>query len=68
MASTIITAVASVIIFTLMVFSHELGHFIAAKKAGVEVEEFSIGMGPKVISWGRKETKYSIRIFPIGAM
>ncbi len=66
MASTIITAVASVIIFTLMVFSHELGHFIAAKKAGVEVEEFSIGMGPKVISWGRKETKYSIRIFPIG--
>ncbi|MDD4706817.1 MAG: RIP metalloprotease RseP [Firmicutes bacterium] len=66
MASTVITAVASVIIFTLMVFSHEFGHFIAAKKAGVMVEEFSIGMGPKVTSWKRKETKYSLRIFPIG--
>lgn len=66
MASTITTALASVIIFTLMVFSHEFGHFIMAKKAGVAVEEFSIGMGPKILSWKRNETKYSLRVFPVG--
>lgn len=66
MASTVITAAASIIIFTLMVFSHEFGHFIAAKKSGVTVEEFSIGMGPKILSWGRKGTRYSLRVFPIG--
>jgi len=45
---------------------HEWGHFIAAKKCGVIVEEFAIGMGPKL--WGKQkgETLYSIRIFPIG--
>lgn len=66
MASTVITAAASIIIFTLMVFSHEFGHFFAAKKSGVTVEEFSIGMGPKIMSWGRKGTRYSLRVFPIG--
>jgi regulator of sigma E protease len=66
LASTIITAIASVIIFTLMVFSHEFGHFIAAKKSGVTVEEFSIGMGPKITSWGGRGTRYSLRVFPIG--
>ncbi|MGI6698017.1 MAG: RIP metalloprotease RseP [Clostridia bacterium] len=66
MASTVITAAASIIIFTLMVFSHEFGHFFAAKKSGVTVEEFSLGMGPKIMSWGRKGTRYSLRVFPIG--
>lgn len=60
------TIIASVLIFSLMVFSHEFGHFITAKKSGVKVEEFSIGMGPKILSWQRGETSYSIRIFPIG--
>lgn len=47
---------------------HELGHFIFAKRAGIYVYEFSIGMGPKIYSYKRKndETVYSIRIFPIG--
>jgi regulator of sigma E protease len=66
LASTVITAAASIIIFTLMVFSHEFGHFFAAKKSGVTVEEFSLGMGPKIMSWGRKGTRYSLRVFPIG--
>ncbi len=45
---------------------HEWGHFIAAKKCGVIVEEFAVGMGPKI--WGKQkgETLYSIRAFPIG--
>lgn len=66
MNPAIVTAIASIIIFTLMVFFHEFGHFIAAKRAKVAVEEFSIGMGPKLVSWNRRETKYSLRAFPIG--
>jgi len=64
--ATISTVVASIVIFSLMVFSHEFGHFITAKKAGVKVEEFSIGMGPKIVSWRRGDTGYSLRAFPIG--
>lgn len=62
----ILTAVAAIIIFAVLIFVHELGHFIAAKALGVKVMEFALGMGPKIVSkqWG--ETIYSIRIFPIG--
>lgn len=49
-----------------MIFLHELGHFITAKRFGVFVHEFSIGMGPKLFSFGKGETKYSLRLFPIG--
>ena len=49
-----------------MIFLHELGHFISAKKFGVLVHEFAIGMGPKIFSFGKGETKYSLRLFPIG--
>lgn len=45
---------------------HEFGHFIVAKLCGIRVNEFSLGMGPKIISWGKGETKYSWRAFPIG--
>ncbi len=66
MNPAIITTITSIIIFTLMIFFHEFGHFIAAKRAGITVEEFSIGMGPKLVSWGSNETEYSLRVFPIG--
>ena len=56
----------TVIGFGIMVFLHELGHFITAKRFGVLVHEFAIGMGPKIFSFGKDETKYSLRIFPIG--
>ena len=52
--------------FGIMVFLHELGHFLVAKKFGVLVHEFAIGMGPKLISFGRGETQYSLRLIPIG--
>lgn len=57
-----------ILILGLIVFIHELGHFIFAKKAGVHCYEFSLGMGPKIYSFRRKndETTYSIRAFPIG--
>lgn len=62
------TLVYFVLILGITIFIHELGHFIFAKKAGVYVSEFSIGMGPKLKSFKRKndETEYNLRLFPIG--
>jgi len=57
-----------ILVLGVTVLIHELGHFIFAKRAGVYVYEFSIGMGPKLFGFKRKndETVYSIRLFPIG--
>ena len=62
------TIIYFIIILGVIVFIHELGHFIFAKKSGIYVYEFSIGMGPRLFKWNRKndETDYSIRLFPIG--
>ncbi len=58
----------AILIFGLLIFIHELGHFIVARLCGVKVLEFAIGMGPKLISWrGKKSgTRYALRLFPIG--
>ena len=56
----------AVLLFELIIFVHEGGHFIAAKKSGVKVNEFSLGMGPKLFGFTRGETTYSFRLFPIG--
>lgn len=56
----------TIIGFGIMIFLHELGHFITAKRFGVLVHEFAIGMGPKLLSFGKGETRYSLRLFPIG--
>jgi len=60
--------VYAILIFGLLIFIHELGHFIVARLCGVKVLEFAIGMGPKLISWkGKKSgTRYALRLFPIG--
>lgn len=60
------TAIAAIIIFCLLIISHEFGHFIMAKICGVYVYDFSLGMGPKLFSWKGKETQYTLRLFPIG--
>ena len=60
------TAVLALLMFLLMIFPHELGHFIAAKKFGVKVNEFAFGMGPALWKKQKGETLYSIRLFPIG--
>ena len=52
--------------FGLLIIVHEFGHFIAAKLNGVKVGEFSIGMGPKILSHQGKETRYSLSLLPIG--
>lgn len=56
----------ALIIFSLIVLIHEFGHFIVAKKNGVKIYEFAIGMGPKVFGKQKGDTLYSIRLFPIG--
>ena len=58
--------VYTLIILCILIVTHEFGHFIVAKLNGIYVEEFSLGMGPQLIQWGKKETKYSIRLLPIG--
>lgn len=58
--------VAAIIAFSLLIISHELGHFFAAKWAGIAVLEFSIGMGPKIVGFMRNGTAYSLRLLPIG--
>lgn len=60
------TAVVAILVFGLLVFFHELGHFGVAKLVGIRVHEFAIGMGPKVLHLTKNETRYSIRAFPIG--
>lgn len=60
------TIVSFILLISLLVFIHELGHFLFAKRAGILVREFAIGFGPKLISWFRGETQYSIRILPLG--
>ncbi|MFH1452721.1 MAG: M50 family metallopeptidase [Armatimonadota bacterium] len=55
-----------ILVFGAIIFIHELGHFIAAKRVGVRVHEFAIGMGPKILGWKKGETFYAWRLFPIG--
>ena len=62
----ILLTVIGVLLFGLIIFVHEFGHFITAKLSGVRVNEFAIGMGPKLFSFTRGETKYALRLLPIG--
>ncbi|MEG0473572.1 MAG: RIP metalloprotease RseP [Solibacillus sp.] len=60
------TVIAFIAIFGSLVFFHELGHFIFAKRAGIMVREFAIGMGPKIFGMTKGETVYTLRLLPIG--
>ena len=61
-----ITILLTVLMFGVLIFVHEFGHFITAKLFKVKVNEFSLGMGPKLLKFGKGETTYSLRAFPIG--
>mgnify|MGYP000488942883 CR=1 FL=1 len=58
--------VIAVIIFSLLIFIHELGHFLLAKKNGIRVVEFSIGMGPRLFSFEKGDTRYSLKLLFFG--
>lgn len=65
-----IALILLIIILGVLIFVHELGHYITAKNRGAYVYEFALGMGPKIFSFKRKgkndPTEYSLRLFPIG--
>ncbi len=60
------TIIIFILVLLVCVIAHEWGHFIAAKKSGMLVEEFGFGIPPKIWSWQKGETKYSINALPIG--
>lgn len=55
-----------VLFFGFIIFFHELGHFLLAKASGIRVNEFALGMGPKLFGFRKGETQYSLRLLPIG--
>ena len=67
--STVISVVVALVLLSLLVMIHELGHYIAGRVLGFSIVEFSIGMGPKLLKKkDRRGTEFSLRAFPIGGM
>ncbi len=64
--NTVITILITILVFGVIIFIHEFGHFIAAKANKIKVHEFSLGMGPALFHFTKGETKYALRLFPIG--
>jgi len=60
------TIILFLVVLAVLIFVHELGHFVVAKKSGIRVDEFAIGFPPKIFSWTRGETKYSLNLIPFG--
>ena len=63
---TVLKVLIGVLLFSVIIFVHELGHFLVAKACKIRVNEFAIGMGPQLFSFGKKETTYSLRVIPFG--
>ena len=61
-----LTIVVSIVVLGVLIVIHELGHFLTAKRFGVFVHEFSVGMGPSLATMVRGETTYKLRVFPLG--
>ena len=64
--STVISIICAILIFCVIVVVHEFGHFIVARKCGIDVKEFAIGMGPAIFKKQGKNTLFTIRILPLG--
>lgn len=58
--------IIGVLLFGFVIFFHELGHFLLAKASGIRVNEFALGMGPKLFGFKKGETQYALRLLPIG--
>lgn len=61
-----ITIIAFIFVFSILIFFHEFGHFIAAKASGVKVYKFSFGFGPKILGFTKNQTEYLICLIPLG--
>ena len=62
----IVTIIVFILVLGLLIFVHELGHFVAARLVGVKVEEFGMGFPPRIFAIKRGETKYSLNLIPLG--
>lgn len=60
------TLITFIIVLGVLIFAHELGHYMVAKWVGVRVEEFALGFGPQLVGFKKSETQYSLRVFPLG--
>ncbi|MGH7541796.1 MAG: site-2 protease family protein, partial [Gemmatimonadota bacterium] len=60
------TILVTVVVLGVLIFVHELGHFVVAKAVGIEVPRFSIGLGPKMVGFRRGGTEYVISWLPLG--
>ncbi|MFA6294872.1 MAG: site-2 protease family protein [Candidatus Paceibacterota bacterium] len=60
------TIIIFIIVLAILIFVHELGHFLFARWNGIRVDEFKIGFGPKIFAWGKGETKYGLNLIPFG--
>ncbi len=60
------TLIASIIVFGIIIFVHEYGHYIAARRSGIKVLELALGFGPRLLGWSKDGTDYSLRAVPFG--
>src|SRR4030042_1509276 len=67
MATALLTGIAVVVVFSLMILAHETGHFVAARRAGVKVEEFGVGYPPRILTIAKRgDTEFTINAIPVG--
>ena len=60
------TVIIFLIVLAILIFVHELGHFLFARACGIRVDEFKIGFGPKIFAWKKGETQYGLNLIPFG--
>ena len=61
------SVIIAILAINIIIIAHELGHFIAAKKMGIKVLEFSLFIGPKILGFKRGDTAYTLRLIPLMA-
>ena len=66
MLTNLLYIIVAILLLCLLIVVHELGHFIVGRLCGIGVIEFSVGFGPKLLGWRKKDTDYSIRASPLG--
>jgi regulator of sigma E protease len=64
--SIVTTILLVILVLGILIFIHELGHYLAARLVGATVFEFALGFGPRILSKEYKGTVYSIRLLPLG--
>ena len=66
-AMTVVSVLVALLLLGILITVHEFGHYIFARMTGIEVMEFAIGFGPKIVGWtGKSGTKFALRCIPLG--